>query len=418
MIVDFGYGRYVFNLLLRAAAAGLQLIAFIATSKHLTISEVGIFGLFMTFVGIGVLFANFNFHVAFTRSINQKKTTPSQALADSAGFVVLAWPITFTIIGVLLNKYSTVSIFYSQYFVFLFFLSFNNVAENFLVAIGKGNFASSIVFIRSMWVIIWLFLIAFGELKADLDMIFRTMICVEVMIFFMNLILVGVKLDCRPSWPSHLRIKQGAKLGFFHTVLALSIVGAMTFQRVILDRYEGPDQVGVFYLYYGLVSFIPSVVESAVFGIFLPRLIELLYRGDFDITKFIVSYSIISFFVFGAIYFALYLWLSDILYFIDKPSLIYHRDLFVIMCCYSIVFFVVRGYHYLYYSLGKDTILLVIYSLSLIGSIIFGSVFVPMYGVYGAAFAMLVYASISFGMFIISHLSVHGKGLLVVNKDQ
>jgi O-antigen/teichoic acid export membrane protein len=186
-------------------------------------------------------------------------------------------------------------------------------------------------------------------------------------------------------------LKSGMKVSLIFLATALALQAPAFFDRILLERYVGLTQLGVYFFYMSFANTLIQIVEVGVIIQWLPKIIHAYGNGNYEIARRYMKYmaaGIIGFIVITSPAILGVAYLSAEL--IDKP--IYQDNIFIlalllanssIKCIYFIP-------NYVLYLLGENAKMLLSALAYMTSFFIFGFFFSKLHGVIGIISALLI----------------------------
>ena len=404
--MSFGVNKissFYYNFIIRSFHAALQVLVFIATSKLLPDNEIGIYSIYVSLLAIAILIMNANFHVGFTTKINNGSQSLDDTISEIYSFILLYWPLATVLCVGTFIFYESVGTYWQLFLINLLAMSFNNLAENYLIAIGKGLFSSMLTALRSSWVLVWLAYL-YNTSEIGILSVLQIMCVIELMVA------IGVLLFSHKYLNFNLRIlparviKQSIYKGFLYSVMAIALVVSIIGPKFYLDYFHGLEVVGQFQILYALFIFFPNMLESTVIGVLLPNLVRLSHDNRSLVIKYIPYIAILLISLNLIVLVILFLISDQIFNFFDKNHLSFSLDFFIIISLFVVSFFTLRIFHHVLYSFNLNLELLKGYVIGFVVSIASGYFLIDEFAIVGAAASLLLFSLPALIYFLFQYL--------------
>lgn len=259
-----------------------------------------------------------------------------------------------------------------------------------LITLSKPLFANVILFIRNgIWIYILILLFVFLDKKIQSLNIILLLWFLGGM-FSVILTLYGLKkLDWSviKNQPINWKwIKAGIWNSLIFLVSSICIQLIPFLERVVLKKFEGTEKVGIYTYYSNIANTVLTFIVTGVFTILYPKLIKSYQNGDFAEYKKIMRK--ISIFGGGGGLFLIILSIIGIqVVLLFSNNAIYYKNLHVYWILLFSVFMNILSYipHYALYVRKVDKYIMFSALGSLIVSILFNIILVPLLGITGTA---------------------------------
>jgi O-antigen/teichoic acid export membrane protein len=378
------------NLSLRGLSIGGRFLLIVFISKELSVSSLGIFGLFNTTVLLAVQFLGFDFYVFNTREIIRAGIDNRFNLIVNQFFLHI---VTYLVLIPLVIPFVEGNLFEGNFLIYLItifiFEHLGNEVYRLLICLKNSILASIVLFLRtSAWVFILIFISFFKHV--DLELIFILWIAGS---FFS--IMVGVfkiyKLP-KPFYPYKINIswiKKGLRISlpFFLSTILMKITEYSN--RYFLDYYFTKEDVGIFTFFVNFSNILAVIVYTLVVMTQLPILIES-QNNPFKYSKLknqfrrkITNYS----FIFTPLIFLL---IFPAIYLVDQVIYLNYITSYIILLGANLIICLTYVTHNFLYVENKDKNILISYFIGMLVNIVTNLLLIPKYGVLGAALSSLI----------------------------
>ena len=386
--------RNIFVILfLRLLAGTFQFLIIILLASKLSNEDFGIYTVFAIYINYLILLAGFNFHTYTTRELgtHERQHWPKLLMQNAKFLMVNGIMVIFIAIFI---HYANLLNFNGLIFFLciLVFGSINNQIENFLLGAGYPIQSAVNILLRALWIGPLFLLNLVFDITLSLYIVFTFWLLSEMIsVCYMINSLRKYKFLKVTGVKNHYNIIKGWSVGARYTFMGLLLTLAITMQRIILGETHSMENVGVFQFYYAMAVFLPNMIEAAVFAVLLPKLIrESLSEGLNKLLQPRYGISIILVITVMVCLYIVSLFLPQIILLVDKNNFSESKEIFTLICIYSILYFISRLFHYQLYSANKDVFLtyanIIVFSAAFISSIYL----IPLFGITGAAYSLIL----------------------------
>jgi hypothetical protein len=129
--------------------------------------------------------------------------------------------------------------------------------------------------LRNIWIPILILSRLFFNIEVTLDIIFKTMICSELIAIIYNFInnhISGINPKKIYLFDKNL-FKETIKGSFIITLIFLCTLFILSNQRILLELFGESSDVGIFQFYYFIATGIPNLLEATLYSFLLPNLV-------------------------------------------------------------------------------------------------------------------------------------------------
>ena len=382
------------NLLLRGLSSASKFILIIYFAKYFTISDLGIFGLFISAISFAIYFLGFDFYNYNAREIIAQPTLKTGILIrDQFVFFGVNYLI-FLPLFILVFQQDFLD--YQYIFWFYLILIFEHFSIEFFrifTVISKPIFANFIFFIKSgLWsyFLIVLWLLGNDSFKT-LNMVWVTwfignFLATVISLIYLHINGIKVLITNAVNWKW---IKKGIKISipFFASTISLKTIELLG--RFIIDKYYTKGEVVIYTFYWTIANLVNIVIFTALIMVLYPKLIELYQKKKYEKFKIAYSkfkYSIIAIsLLLGGL---LIIFIKPIIAYLNKDAYTVQISTFYILVVSNIILNISYIPHYLLYVKEKDKYILYSTILGTIVNVILSFILIPEIGVIGAAWAI------------------------------
>ncbi len=377
------------NLLFRVLTVVSKFLLSLIIVKNLSVSELGVYGIFQTTVVLLVYLLGFDFYTFNAREITKSDSKPiafylANQLVFHAMIYLVVLPLSlFLFLGNVVD---------SEY-IFVFYLvliteHFSQELYRILIVLKKATLASLTLFIRSgLWILVLYLIWYFGENDKSLALVFMLWFIGA----FSSIIVIILKLDFSGkfeidwSW-----IKLGFKVStpFFLATIFYKIIEFSG--RYFLDFFWSKSEVGIFTFFTSVSNAMFVLVHSTVIIVMSPYLLEAANRGHVEFEAVFSKYrkQVLTSTSAGLVLAAIFIF--PVLKFMDSDVLT--TNLFAYFLLLLAVTFFCLSYipHYRLYAFKKDKYLLKAAIIGASFNILVNWMLVPRMGVMGAAISQVI----------------------------
>lgn len=388
---------------MRLATGFLQFLVVVWLASQLSLGDYGIYALLTIYLSYCVLLAGFSFHSFTVRELGSASRNDwSDYVIQHARFLILNTMLVLA--GVLL--FYSLDLIREKYILYfsmlLIFSSFNNQAENVLIGAGFPLQSTLNLLLRGIWILPVVVISQVWIDQLNLVHVLRAWLCMEVLagffmvgVFFRKNLIPGRLPPVDFGW-----IVSGWKVGGRYTLIGLVFIFTITFQRILLGATHGEESVGVFQFFFALGVFFPNLLEASVYAILLPKLIK--ENAEIGLHKLVMPgrqlfFMLIAISSIGLT--AVVIGLFQLIEFTGKERFVENRFLIVWIALYSQFYFVSRIFHYQLFAARLDQWIARANFCTLGAAIVSSAIFIPLYGMYGAACSLLFTGVAMAGLF-------------------
>lgn len=381
--------RSTFNIGIRGLTLLSRFALVFAIAKFLSVSELGTYSIFTTTVSISILLLGIDFYMYSNREIIKSEKE------DILNILVQQFLLfTFIYILILPSFYFLffLNVLPFQYVGFFFIIVIlEHISQEFFriySSLQKPIKANLILFIRSgLWsyVVIAIFFVSndYRNLKYIwISWLIGSFVSILVSVYGLkNYFRYFKRVQVNFKW-----IRKGIKksIPFFLATLCLKIVEYS--DRYFLKYYLGDEAVGIYTFYFNIANVIPVFVFTGVSMFLYPKLIKYHQRSEMvAFKKTTINLAKSSIVATVSLAFILVVSIDLIIFILGKSSISDNINLFYIMLITML--FIVLGQipHYVLYAQQRDKQILFSTMWGVIINITCNVLFIPNYGVYGAA---------------------------------
>ncbi|MFQ6178961.1 lipopolysaccharide biosynthesis protein [Bacillus paranthracis] len=383
----------IINIIIRGLTLLSRFILIFFIAKYLTPNELGVFGIFSVTVNLSVLLIGLDFYMYSTREIiNSPKGSHSGIIKTQFVFHLVSYCIFLPVLSLIFY----LDILESQYLViFLLLVIFEHISQELYriySALEKPITANILLFIRSAsWIYILILIFIFNKESRNLDLIWIFWIGGSFVSIVCGVLWLKNQLDFKCIKNIDFRwIKKGVirSIPFFIATIALK--GIEFSDRYILKFYYDDGMVGIYTFFINISNVIPVFIFSGISMFLYPKIIRFYNEKKYDEyyknLKKMTLYSTYSAVVLSIIMIIL---LKVIIILLGKNDYEQYDKIFYIMLMTSFVSVLGQVPNYILYAKKKDKEILFSTLMGFIASLILNFIFIPIYGVYGAAFGNL-----------------------------
>lgn len=383
------------NLSLRFLSMGGRFLLIFFIGKYFSTEDLGLYGIFFTTVTLALFLIGFDFYTFSNREVlYAKEEDRLTLLRNQLIFYAITYAV-FLLPLLLVFFYHVLPIPYIVLFYIILLLE--HLSQEFyrlFTILSEPVFANWLLFLRSgswIYALIVFYLIT-PSANRSLDVIFWAWVFgagISVLVGFVKVFNLYKGYSLKPiKW--HW-FKTGLKVCSFYFLSTIALKTIEFANRYMIEYWCDLKSVGIFTFYSQIANMINVVIFTLFLMIIYPKLIVAVNAGDLVeynrlkslILKKVGIYSLILG-VFTAVL------IHPILYFINKEE--YYTEIFTfyVLILSNIFLNISLVYHYVLYAFKKDRSLFVTTTVSALLSVGFNLIFIALFGVAGAAFALLL----------------------------
>ena len=382
------------TLLCRLLGLGSRFLLTFLLTKELSLEFQGEYTLISTTVTLFVILFGFDFYVYSNRLIIKGQTNKIFYFKNSLVFYSFSYLLFLPITWVLYQHFTFIDL--GSFWILYFLIILEHLGQEFFrtyIALRKPLLANILLFIRSgLWagalVTGFIFIDDFTiTIKEILRLWFYSafLTCLIGVYFYPDISeFLKVKIDY--SW-----IRKGIKVGLtmFMSTICLKIIEYS--DRYLITYFLGKSDLGVYALYFQLANLINVIVFTLYISFVYPDIIEGVHKKNIIKTKKGMkiirdkTYLLIGFYAFFSIIF-----IPLFLQYIGKDELYTNVPIFYILLAGSLLLNLSFSYHYLIIGNDNEKQILKVSSIACLFNIIANFIFIPIFGIYGAAISLFV----------------------------
>ncbi|PED96587.1 hypothetical protein COL64_02760 [Bacillus toyonensis] len=387
------FSRSFVNLVIRGLTLLSRFILIFFIAKYLTPNDLGVFGIFSVTINLSVLLIGLDFYMYSTREIiNSPKDSHVEIIKNQFLFHILSYCIFLPVLSLVFY----LDILESKYIViFLLLVIFEHISQELYriySALEKPIIANVLLFIRSAsWIYILIFLFIFNQESRNLDLIWTFWLAGSFVSIVCGVLWLKNQLDFNCIKNINFKwIQEGLIRAIPFFIATVALKGIEFSDRYILKFYYGDGMVGIYTFFINISNVIPVFIFSGISMFLYPKIIrfynEKKYNEYYRTLKKMTLYSTCSAVALSIIMIIL---LKIIIIVLGKNDYEQYDRIFYIMLMTSFVSVLGQVPNYILYAKKKDKELLFSTILGFVTSLVLNFIFIPIYGVYGAAFGNL-----------------------------
>ena len=376
---------------------GAKLLLSTFVLVFISTEDFGVYVMIAKTLTIAIVVLGFDFYTYSQREILQgEQTNQGQKIRDQFIFYFINYlfilPLMF-----LVFYFDRISMEYIFWFYALLVLDhISQELYRILLVFKKSVIASALFFIKvGVWIFplfaLWMF--GFENLKNIKTILFFwttfELLAIIFGLFFIKSLPFTIDFSTTINWDW---IKKGLVicLPFFIGTIASNVIEFADIYMI--KEYFGEDgdtQIGIYGFFVNMGNIVQMFVQSAILIVFAPKLIESFSQ---DKTKYkslhgqMSKQNILASVLFAILVFVL---LLPLVKFLGKTEIEQHYNLIYILVGAKVLFNFSMIYHYHLYVRHKDRLIVLTMIISAIVNLCLNYVLIPLYGIYGAAFATL-----------------------------
>lgn len=383
------------NLSLRFLSMGGRFLLIFFIGKYFSTEDLGLYGIFFTTVTLALFLIGFDFYTFSNREVLYAKEEDRLTLLRNQ---LVFYGITYTVFLLpllLIFFYHVLPMHYILlFYIILLFEHLSQELYRLFTILSEPIFANWLLFLRSgSWIYaLIVFFLMMPSVNQSLDMIFWGWVIgsgVSVVVGFAKIFKLYKGHTLQPlkrSW-----FVAGLKVCSFYFFSTIALKTIEFANRYMIEYWCDLKSVGIFTFYSQIANMINVVIFTLFLMIVYPKLIVAVNQGEvseynrlklFIMKKVGIYSSILG--VFTAVL------IHPILYFINKQE--YYQEIFTfyVLILSNIFLNISLVYHYVLYAFKKDRSLFIATTVCAVFSVLFNLVFIALFGIKGAAFALLL----------------------------
>ncbi|MGB6151704.1 MAG: oligosaccharide flippase family protein [Pricia sp.] len=379
----------ILNLVYRVLTILFKFLLSIIIVKKLSVYDLGVFGIFQTTVMLMIYVLGFDFYTYNTRELLKKNR---RDLSFYIGNQILFHSAVYLIVlpcSLFLFFYDVISTEYLLYFYLI--LVAEHISQEIyriLIVLKKSVTASLTLFLRAgLWILalyaVWTFNLSSQTIR-DIFIIWAIGGTISIIVGVFQ-IPVQFKFRVDLSW-----IRRGIRVAAPFLVATLFYKVIEFSGRYFLDFYSTKEEVGIFTFFSGISNAMFVLVQSTVIIVMSPYLIESVSEGLKAFQKVYKDYQKQVLYTTGAGTILASICIHPLLYYLDNDLLNHNVAIFYLLLMAVMLFCFSYIPHYGLYSYHKDKSLLWSSIIGALSIIVANFMFVPEFGVLGAAVAQVL----------------------------
>lgn len=253
---------------LRGGNIFLKFLLIIYIGKYLTFEALGIYGLMTSSVLLFTAMCGFGFKYFTNREVVE--ATPYEAAKTSYCHFIFNL-LNYLIVAPFLFLLWTYGVFETKYIYFFITIAIvEHLAEDFygsLVNLKYTLAASVTAFIRqALWVLPVVISGIYAEQYRTIEMVFTGWIIGEIIALFTTMVIVG-HWPWKRVWQEKLTLsyfKRGIVISVPFYISAIASVGAIVVDRYIIIYFAGVKALGVYTFLWGIVNVVRMLVRHGI----------------------------------------------------------------------------------------------------------------------------------------------------------
>jgi len=268
------------NIGIRGLIALSRFVLLAALSKLLSVSDVGVFGLFVAVLVLFVFITGFEFRSFAFRELSssQNEQQKSKVFENYVKSLVVFYLIAL-FAQLFLPISTAIDRDFLPWFLLLHFLVyFSTEIERYLIVLNRQIEASLIVFFQtSVWVYLYIFISYFDIEFRNLSSVFLFWSIGGLVSIFLGVFFILKSVHYALSFSlkgfDFLWVKQGLKVGFllFSATVLQRIL--LTMDRLIVDYLGTSSDLGVYVFYIGISIAAFNLLQASVFSFSYPKML-------------------------------------------------------------------------------------------------------------------------------------------------
>ena len=340
---------------LTLASRGIFIVFF---ARFLKPSELGIYGLFASTIGLAIYILGFEFYTFTTREIlARSQVTWAPMRRDQGVFHRLVYVSILPMLLLLFRGGVLPWPYVFWFYILLIGEHLGTELYRLLCTISRSSLANLIYFLRAgIWIYVFVGWALIDPRARRLESVWILWCAGQVVS-----LIAGTWVVLRLDWAriSGTRIdwtwlRRGMQTSFRLFIYAAALWGITTIDRQFLEKFSGPSMVGVYSFYMSIASAIVAFIEAGIVVPVYPRLIAAWNRDPAEFDRIYRSFNRIVWSSTICLIGAAAIGIRPVLRFIGKPIYSSHMDIFWILMGYAFVSLVFRPQHFALYARGRD----------------------------------------------------------------
>lgn len=386
------------NLFFRVLTLGAKLLLSFFILKFISVADNGIYIIIAKTLTLSIVLLGLDFYTYSSRNILEgNKEEQGQKVRDQFIFYLLSY-LVFLPLFLFIFTSKIISWEYLYWVYILLVLDhLSQELYRVLLVFKKPVIASALFFIKvGLWILplftLWIFggeqfrniktLLVFWTIFEFISIIFG--------LYFFKKLPFKINLKNTINWKW---IKKGLliSLPFFIGTIASNVI---EFSDIYMIKAHygklGDTQNGIYGFFVGMGNIVQMFVQAAILIVFAPKLIE-------SFTKDRKKYNILhkqmakqNILVSIAISIIVIIFLYPLVSFLEKTEITEHFNLIFILVGAKVLFNISMIYHYHLYVRHADKSIITTMILAAIANVLLNILLIPLYGIYGAAYATLI----------------------------
>ncbi len=403
--MNYSWFNNLIAITIRSLTLAAKFLLLLSIVHYFHLNDLGQYGIISALIAytlffLGVEFYNYSMRILVDASSIQRVLV----IRDQFILYSIIFVITLPFIYLLFKINYFPKNLYLWFLVIVVLEHASNELMRILIALGKPNGANIVFFIRQgLWVYFLLLLFFFYPNLRNMDSIFIAWISGAALSIFIALYMLRFLpwylIYQHPiNW---LTIFYGIKISRPFLISAFCALGLLYLERFFINYYCGLAAVGIYTFYSGLSITIHTLVNTGVSKMRLAPLVNAWKTND-SYQFYTESMYLLKYTVFFVLFFALIsvLLIHPLIIILNKNLYLVHIKIFYILLLSAICRSIADVPLYCLYAQHEDNLLLWINLLSFLCMLIGNIIFVPQYGMKGAAISSVIASFVFIMLFI------------------
>ena len=387
----------IWNLFFKFLTMGAKLLLSTFVLVFISTEDFGIYVIIAKTLTIAIILLGFDFYTYSQRDILQGDThEQGNKIRDQFVFYFINYLI-FLPLFYLLFVFERVSIEYIFWFYALLVLDhLSQEIYRILLVFKRPIVASALFFIKvGVWILplFALWMLGYDNLK-NIKSILMFWTAFELLSIFFGLLFIK-KLPFTINFTKEVNwdwVKKGVIIcfPFFIGTIASNVIEFADIYMIKAHFGKNGDfQNGIYGFFVNMGNIVQMFVQSAILIVFAPKLIESFSEDKTKYNKLhmqMTKQNIFASFLFAIVVFV---FIYPLIKFLGKTEIESHYSLIFILVGAKVLFNISMIYHYHLYVRHYDKKIMITMIIAAIVNVVLNIFLIPIYGIYGAAYATL-----------------------------
>lgn len=384
----------VANMAVRGCTLASRAVLIVFFARFLTPAELGLYGLFSVSIGLVLYLLGFDFYNYATRELlaHPREDWPAM-LRDQAVFHLATYVV---ILPMLVALFISRLLPWTQAGWFYLILILEHISQEFyrLLLTNSQSFLANVAhFVRAgAWVFVFVGIALVYAPARSLTSVWLCWAAGDAAgIVVALLALAHLPWRRALTAPIDLRwIRRGIRISGRLLAGTVAMWGISTFDRYILQHYEGINAVGIYSFYMSVASAIVVFVDAGVVAPLYPALVSAAVSDPLEYARVRRRFSRSVWFSSVTLAAAAAIAIRPVLRFINRPAYSSHLDILWFLLLFAVISLVSRPATYALYAQKRDNQLVLTAVAGLIALAALGPLLTAAKGVAGIALAVCI----------------------------